>query len=141
MSKELDYLDDILKNEPLTLNKRMVIEGIKEKIQRLESIENAKSSEALEYLETFLREMKDIEQCTSNYFEAVYWKYKNTFETIIKQALETKSNKEQILDGIVDYLDNRIKCEPIDIVRKAFEEIRHHIDILDEVISGETIIL
>jgi len=51
--------------------------------------------EALEYFETFLREMKDIEQCPSNYFESIYWKYKNTLETTIKQALlELKAIKE-----------------------------------------------
>ena len=53
MSKELDYLDDILKNEPMTLNKRMIIEIIKEKIQRLESIDHANPSEALEWLNKF----------------------------------------------------------------------------------------
>lgn len=51
MSKELDYLDDILKNEPLTLNKRMIIECIKEKIQRLEAIDNSNPSEALKCLD------------------------------------------------------------------------------------------
>jgi len=51
MNKELDYLDDILKNEPMTLNKRMIIECIKEKIQRIEAIDNAKPSEAMKWLE------------------------------------------------------------------------------------------
>lgn len=51
MSKELDYLDKILNYQPLTLVERTIIECIKEKIQYLESIDNADSSEALECLE------------------------------------------------------------------------------------------
>lgn len=47
MSKELDYLDDLLENKPLTLVGRTIIECIKEKIQRLEAIDNSNPSEAL----------------------------------------------------------------------------------------------
>ena len=65
MNKELDYLDDILKNEPMTLNKRMIIECIKEKIQRIEAIDNAKPSEAIRCLERikayFLNKTKEID--------------------------------------------------------------------------------
>ena len=49
MSKELDYLDKILNYQPLTLVERTIIECIKEKIHRLEAIDNANPSEALEW--------------------------------------------------------------------------------------------
>ena len=52
MTKELDYLDKILNYQPLTLVERTIIECIKEKIQRLEQIDNANPSEVLEKLKT-----------------------------------------------------------------------------------------
>ena len=60
MTKELDYLEHILKNEPLTLNKRTIIECIKEKIQRLEAIDNTKPSEALECLERIIKRFEEF---------------------------------------------------------------------------------
>lgn len=50
MSKELDYLDDILNYGSLTLGTKTIIKCIKEKIQRLEAIDDSKASEALESL-------------------------------------------------------------------------------------------
>ena len=57
----------------------------------------------------------------------------------IKDWFEITENMEECitiekelkaLEGIINYLDLRIKNEPIYEVKKAFEEIRNHIDIL-----------
>ena len=94
MNKELDYLDDILKNEPMTLNKRMIIECIKEKIQRIEAIDNAKPSEALKVLNSnpVIREEMDYED----------------YYTINKTLLKAQEN-EKVLEII--------KKKDVDIIR------------------------
>lgn len=51
--EELDYLDDILINEPMTLVKRMIIECIKEKI--------LKEQEQAQILEILRKKKVDIE--------------------------------------------------------------------------------
>ena len=79
MNKELDYLDDILKNEPMTLNKRMIIECIKEKIQRIEAIDNAKPSEAL----------RELENLGTHGIE-----YREPFELGFTKSMPFKSTKE-----------------------------------------------
>lgn len=86
MSKELDYLDDILKNEPMTLNKRMIIECIKEKLQRLESIDNAKPSEAL-------KELENIKNFEGSY-GTLYDSHCEELDTI-KQALLKAQEQEK----------------------------------------------
>ena len=77
MSKELDYLDNILNYKPLTLGTRTIIECIKEKIQHLETIDNANPSEALECLE----EMWEL-SCDSRKPE--YILYETIKQTLIK---------------------------------------------------------
>ena len=100
MNKELDYLDDILKNEPMTLNKRMIIEIIKEKIQRLESIDNAKPSGALKSLEV-------LEKIISPLLEPILAKYEDDLSDKItanyfalKQALIKAQEQEKVLEII-----------------------------------------
>ena len=100
MSKELDYLDDILKNEPMTLNKRMIIECIKEKIQRIEAIDNAKPSEALRALEV-------LEKIISPLLEPILAEYEDDLSDKItanyfalKQALLKAQEQEKVLEII-----------------------------------------
>lgn len=72
MSKELDYLDKILNYQPLTLVERTINDCIKEKIQRLEAIDNANPSEALGKLrelrakplnwDTLIKVLDEVEQ-------------------------------------------------------------------------------
>lgn len=57
----------------------------------LESIDNANPSEALECLEQFINEMtrclENPKEYVKGYEKQIFWKYKNTLETTIKQAL------------------------------------------------------
>lgn len=104
MSKELNYLEDILKNEPLTLNKRMIIECIKEKIQRLESIDNAKASEALKCLKKNSDLFDEIAQENPTTYkdgtviEAFLFKT-NTIE--IERALIKAQEQEKVLNELL----------------------------------------
>ena len=98
---------------------------------------SAKPSEALEYFKKLKIEVQDeIGWYYTGYVvrEQKIHKFDGIFD-IIEPTLITKCKKEQAFDGIVDYLDLRIKTEPNDDVRKAFEEIRKHIDVLAEVVS------
>lgn len=58
---------------------------------RLESIDNAEPSEALECLKQFINEMtrclENPKEYVKGYEKQIFWKYKNTLETTIKQAL------------------------------------------------------
>ena len=114
MNKELDYVDDILKNEPMTLNKRMIIESIKEKIQRLESIDNAKPSEALEVLEIAKKVL------TKMFGEKVLIESGVNFDTI-EQVLLKAHELEKVLSIIKEKTDfvffgrtKEIKLEQVD---------------------------
>jgi len=96
MSKELDYLDDILKNEPMTLNKRMIIECIKEKIQRIEAIDNAKPSEALNDLQVIENNIIYIlSDCDINDAVCQCLEYVKSKMPTIKQALLKAQESEK----------------------------------------------
>lgn len=111
MSKDLNYLNDILKNEPMTLNKKLIIESIKEKLQRLEAIDNAKSSEALECLEGLNCGLKDDRaiHITIGYFDKAY----NT----IKQALLKAQEQEKVLNILFEknvQINSLKKCKTVE---------------------------
>ena len=84
MSKELDYLDNLLEYKPLTLCERMVIESIKEKIQRLESIDNANAIDALE----LVGYLKDLHMNAVPYYD-----WLNEIEQYILKAQEQEKDK------------------------------------------------
>ena len=99
--------------------KRNDIELLEQSLQRLESIDNAKPSEALRALDrniVVIRE-KDF--------------------TIIQQALLKPDKNEKIILGIEDYINRRIEIEPIEDVRKAFIEIRKQLQVIKEVANNE----
>lgn len=67
-------------------------EQVKKILQgELESIDNSNPSEALECLEQFINEMtrclENPKEYVKGYEKQIFWKYKNTLETTIKQAL------------------------------------------------------
>jgi len=146
MNKELDYLDDILKNEPMTLNKRMIIECIKEKIQRIEAIDNAKPSEAIRCLERIkayflnktkeidFQDLRDIEQAL---IKAQEQEKKNAYIEKIKTMMKQKdcvlryiesedcfAVKTILSDGwyklTPDFVDNNVRDEikPLPLIEK-----------------------
>jgi len=116
MSKELDYLDDILKNEPMTLNKRMIIEIIKEKIQRLESIDNAKPSEAL-------KDLKELHELAYGN-DKTSWKIDEIrMSSHIKQALIKAQEQEKVLSIIKE---KRVDMETLEnaIFREKAKQVK-----------------
>ena len=55
----------------------------------------------------------------------------NEFVEEVKQA----EKDEKIILGIEDYLNRRIKVEPLGDVRKAFIEIRNQLQVIKEVVE------
>ena len=101
----------------------------------LESIDSAEPSAALKtlkvldetispLLEPVLAEYEDelSDKITANYFA-------------LKQALLKAEKDEKIILGIEDYLNRRIKVEPLEDVRKAFIEIRNQLQVIKEVLE------
>ena len=84
----------------------------------------SKSLEALEVLEqdikdrVILAEDRQLKLCA-----------------VIKQALQKAEKDEKIILGIEDYLNRRIKSEPLEDVRKAFIEIRTQLQVIKEVLE------
>ena len=60
--------------------------------------------------------------------------YCENIETI-QQSLLNAEKDEKIILGIEDYLNRRIKVEPLGDVRKAFIEIRNQLQVIKEVIE------
>ena len=60
--------------------------------------------------------------------------YCENIETI-QQALLKAEKDEKIILGIEDYLNRRIKVEPLGEVRKAFIEIRNQLQVIKEVVE------
>ncbi len=84
----------------------------------------SKSLEALEVLEqdikdrVILAEDRQLKLCA-----------------VIKQVLQKAEKDEKIILGIEDYLNRRIKSEPLEDVRKAFIEIRTQLQVIKEVLE------
>ena len=53
----------------------------------------------------------------------------------VEKALLNAEKYEKIILGIKDYLNLRIKVEPLEDVRKAFIEIRNQLQVIKEVIE------
>ena len=60
--------------------------------------------------------------------------YCENIETI-QQSLLNAEKYEKIILGIEDYLNRRIKVEPLGDVRKAFIEIRNQLQVIKEVVE------
>ena len=85
-------------NENGSFISKRYLKIILKELQRLEAIDNANPSEALKVLNCFLNEMtyclEHPKEYAKGYEKEIFYKYKYTFETTIKQALTTKSKKE-----------------------------------------------
>ena len=55
--------------------------------------------------------------------------------SVIKQALLKSEKYEGIILGIEDYLNRRIKVEPLEDVKKAFIEMRNQLQVIKEVLE------
>ena len=129
MSKELDpfeALDKLLDGYSRGMVGRSYYDIVQEALQRLEAIDNANPSEALECLEILF---SNVVSTTYNRESSL-----KDFNTI-KQALLKAEKDEKIILGIEDYLNRRIKVEPLEDVRKAFIEIRNQLQVIKEVLE------
>ena len=57
------------------------------------------------------------------------------FYLVVEKALLNAEKYEKIILGIEDYLNRRIKVEPLGDVRKAFIEIRNQLQVIKEVLE------
>lgn len=57
------------------------------------------------------------------------------FYSVVEQALLKAEKEKKIISGIEDYLNRRIKVEPLEDVRKAFIEIRNQLQVIKEVLE------
>ena len=69
---------------------------------------------------------------TKNYLTEIEHK---EFYSVVEQALIKSEKDEKIILGIEDYINRRIKVEPLGNVRKAFIEIRNQLQVIKEVVE------
>ena len=117
-------LEDDPNNEWL----KRTIAGMKKCYQRLEAIDNANPSEALIYLDQFMNEMtrclENPKQYAKNYNKEIFWKYKNTFETTIKQALLKAQEQEKVIIELCEYcgMDNLYPYDNLEEIKITFKD-------------------
>ena len=100
---------------------------IEQALNRLEAIDNVNPSEALECLDKIAKQI-ELDEDTD------YWEIRNAHKTV-ENALIKAQKEEKVILGIEDYLNLRIKVEPLEDVRKAFIEIRNQLQVIKEVLE------
>ena len=122
-------------------------EVVEKALLELQSIKEAEPSEALECLkklngmEISSMPFKDdygIEEVDLNDIRKVGSQLNTDFKEYIdtiKQALLNAEKDEKIIFGIEDYINRRIKVEPLEDVRKAFIEIRNQLQVIKKVLE------
>ena len=116
--------------------------NVREELQRLEAIEKSEPSEALkeldgiEYVVDVLKVNHKIgsRDIANKEIKEMVDRLNYRIPTI-KQALLKAEKDEKIILGIEDYLNLRIKVEPLGDVRKAFIEIRNQLQVIKEVLE------
>ena len=116
--------------------------NVREELQRLEAIEKSDPSEALkeldgiEYVVDVLKVNHKIgsRDIANQEINEMVDRLNYRIPTI-KQALLKAEKDEKIILGIEDYLNLRIKVEPLGDVRKAFIEIRNQLQVIKEVLE------
>ena len=161
MSKELEYIQrqiDIVKQQVKGSKMKIIVtdsvtkhqydyyenelqtlESIEQALELLEAIDNAEPSEALECLDKIVESFNETTTGMYGLGEVVVandliYGFKEELDTI-KQALIKAQKDEKIIFGIEDYLNLRIKVEPLEDVRKAFIEIRNQLQVIKEVLE------
>ena len=145
MSKELEpieALDKLLDGYSRGMVERSYYDIVREELQRLEAIEKSEPSEALkeldgiEYVVDVLKVNHKIgsRDIANQEIKEMVDRLNYRIPTI-KQALLKAEKYEKIILGIEDYLNLRIKVEPLGDVRKAFIEIRNQLQVIKEVIE------
>ena len=145
MSKELEpieALDKLLDGYSRGMVGRSYYDIVREALQRLEAIEKSEPSEALkeldgiEYVVDVLKVNHKIgsRDIANQEIKEMVDRLNYRIPTI-KQALLKAEKYEKIILGIEDYLNRRIKVEPLGDVRKAFIEIRNQLQVIKKVIE------
>ena len=147
MSKELEpieALDKLLDGYSRGMVGRSYYDIVREALQRLEAIEKSEPSEALkeldgiEYVVDVLKVNHKIgsRDIANQEIKEMVDRLNYRIPTI-KQALLKAEKYEKIILGIEDYLNLRIKVEPLGDVRKAFIEIRNQLQVIKEVLKWQ----
>ena len=145
MNKELEpieALDKLLDGYSRGMVGRSYYDIVREALQRLEAIEKSEPSEALkeldgiEYVVDVLKVNHKIgsRDIANQEIKEMVDRLNYRIPTI-KQALLKAEKYEKIILGIEDYLNLRIKVEPLGDVRKAFIEIRNQLQVIKEVLE------
>ena len=140
MNKELEpieALDKLLDGYSRGMVGRSYYDIVREALQRLEAIEKSDPSEALkeldgiEYVVDVLKVNHKIgsRDIANQEIKEMVDRLNYRIPTI-KQALLNAEKYEKIILGIEDYLNRRIKVEPLGDVRKAFIEIRNQLQVI-----------
>ena len=140
MNKELEpieALDKLLDGYSRGMVGRSYYDIVREALQRLEAIEKSDPSEALkeldgiEYVVDVLKVNHKIgsRDIANQEIKEMVDRLNYRIPTI-KQALLNAEKDEKIILGIEDYLNLRIKVEPLGDVRKAFIEIRNQLQVI-----------
>ena len=144
MSKELEpieALDKLLDGYSRGMVERSYYDIVREELQRLEAIEKSEPSESLkeldgiEYVVDVLKVNHKIgsRDIANQEIKEMVDRLNYRIPTI-KQALLKAEKYEKIILGIEDYLNLRIKVEPLGDVRKAFIEIRNQLQVIKKVV-------
>ena len=145
MNKELEpieALDKLLDGYLRGMVGRSYYDIVREALQRLEAIEKSDPSEALkeldgiEYVVDVLKVNHKIgsRDIANQEIKEMVDRLNYRIPTI-KQALLNAEKDEKIILGIEDYLNLRIKVEPLGDVRKAFIEIINQLQVIKEVLE------
>lgn len=143
MNKELECLKRIdMKNYLTEREHRDFYSAVEKALKRLEAIENANPSEALKELEgiEYVADVLKVNHKIGSR-DIANQEIKEMVDRLnyriptIKKALLNAEKEEKIILGIEDYLNRRIKVEPLGDVRKAFIEIRNQLQVIKEVLE------
>ena len=144
MNRELEpieALDKLLDGYSRGMVERSYYDIVREELQRLEAIEKSEPSESLkeldgiEYVVDVLKVNHKIgsRDIANQEIKEMVDRLNYRIPTI-KQALLKAEKYEKIILGIEDYLNLRIKVEPLGDVRKAFIEIRNQLQVIKKVV-------
>ena len=138
----IEALDKLLDGYSRGMVGRSYYDIVREALQRLEAIEKSDPSEALkeldgiEYVVDVLKVNHKIgsRDIANQEIKEMVDRLNYRIPTI-KQALLKAEKYEKIILGIEDYINRRIKVEPLEDVRKAFIEIRNQLQVIKEVLK------
>lgn len=111
------------------------VEVVEKALLELQTIKEANHSEALKCLEHIKKDDFNMIITTYPPLPAYNGVTKDEMFDKIEQALLKAEKDEKIILGIEDYLNRRIKVEPLGDVRKAFIEIRNQLQVIKEVVE------